>query len=139
MKIQKRLAAELMKCGINRVWIDPTNEKVGQAITRNDVRGFIKEGIIKKLPVKKRQTKIKKRQQKTGSRKGRKGARIGKKNSWLKIVRPQRRLLRELKPKLEPRVYRKVYRMIKGNSFRSKAHLMNFLKDKKYLKEEKNV
>lgn len=140
MNLQKKLAAKILKCGVNRVWIDPKNEKVKQAITRRDIRRFIKEGLIKKLPdKKKKKRKLKKRQQKTGSRKGAKGARIGKKTEWLKVVRPQRKLLKELKEKgkLKPHVYRKVYKMIKGNAFRSKAHLMSYLKDKEFLKSEK--
>jgi len=68
MSIQKRIAAEILKCGINRIWIDPKDEKIKQAITRNDIRRFIKEGSIKKLPVKKKSKLKKKSQQNTGSR-----------------------------------------------------------------------
>ena len=42
---QKRLAAKVMKCGVGKVWIDPTSVKVKQAITRSDIKGFIKEDI----------------------------------------------------------------------------------------------
>jgi len=139
MNLQRKLAAKILKCGVEKVWIDPKNEKVRQAITRRDIRRFVKEGIIKKLPDKKKtKRKAKKRQQKTGSRKGSVGARLGKKTIWLRIVRPQRRLLKGLKEKgkLKPLAYRKVYKMIKGNAFRSKAHLMSYLKDKELLKEE---
>jgi len=140
MNLQRKLASKILKCGVEKVWIDPKNEKVGQAITRRDIRRFIKEGVIKKLPNKKKaKRKTRKRQQKTGSRKGSRGARIGKKTEWLRVVRPQRRLLKELKEKgqLNLHVYRKVYKMIKGNAFRSKAHLMSYLKDKELLKSEK--
>lgn len=139
MSLQKKLAAKILKCGVNRVWIDPKNVKIRQAITRRDIRRFIKEGVIKKLPTKKRKMKIKRKQQKTGSRKGAKGARRGKKTGWLKIVRPQRRLLKELKDKnqLKPLAYRKVYRLIKGNAFRNKQHLMIYLKEKKFLRKGK--
>lgn len=137
MSLQKKLAAKIMKCGVNRVWVDPKNDKVRQAITRSDIKGFIKDGVIKKLPPKKRTRVIIRRQQKTGSRKGSKGARQGKKESWLKIVRPQRKILRELKKtkKIDQRTYRMVYKMIKGNAFRSKHHLNLYLKDKGLLKK----
>jgi len=140
MNLQRKIAAKVLKCGVEKVWIDPKNEKVRQAMTRRDIRRFIKEGIIKKLPDKKKtKRKTKKRQQKAGSRKGSRGARLGKKTSWLRIVRPQRRLLKELKDKgqLKPLAYRKIYKMIKGSAFRSKAHLMSYLKDKELLKEVK--
>jgi len=139
MNLQKKLASKILKCGIEKIWIDPKNEKVKQAITRKDIRRFIKEGVIKKIPDKKTKREIKKRQQKTGRRKGAKGARIGKKTEWLRVVRPQRRLLKELKEKgqLKPRAYRKIYKMIKGNAFRSKSHLTSYLKDKELLEEDK--
>jgi len=137
MNLQKKLAAKILKCGVNRIWIDSKDEKVSQAITRRDIRRFIKEGAIKKLPLKKRLKHEEKRQQRTGSIKGAKGARIGKKTEWLKVIRPQRKLLKELKDKkqLQSHAYRKIYKMVKGNVFRSKAHLMLYLKEKKLIKE----
>jgi len=140
MNLQRKLAAKILKCGVEKIWIDPKNEKVRQAITRRDIRRFIKEGVIKKLSDKKKaKRKTKKRQQKIGSRKGSIGTRLGKKTSWLRVVRPQRRLLKELKEKgrLKSLAYRKIYKMVKGNAFRSKAHLISYLKDKELLKEEK--
>ncbi len=134
---QKRLAAKVLKCGVNRVWISPKSEKVKTAITRSDIRRFIDDGVIKKLPVKKNIRKIKKRQQKRGSIKGKAGARERKKEGWLRSVRPQRKLLKELKDgkKLKPNAYRKIYRMIKGGSFRSRHHLNLYLKEKGHLVE----
>jgi large subunit ribosomal protein L19e len=99
MNVQKKIASKIMKCGIEKVWIDPENEKVRQAITRRDVRRFIKEGAIKKIPDKKKRTKPSKPQQRMGSRKGAKHARRGKKTSWLRVVRPQRKMIKELKDK----------------------------------------
>ena len=137
MNVQKKIASKILKCGVEKVWIDPSNEKVRQAITRRDIRRFIKEGAIKKIPDKKRKSKPSKPQQRMGSRKGTKGARRGKKSSWLRVVRPQRKLIKELKEKkqLTPNTYRKVYKLVKGGMFRSKTHLMNYLEDKKMLKK----
>jgi len=139
MNLQKKIAAKILKCGENKIWIDPTNAKVKQAITRRDIRRFIKEGIIKKLPEKKAVKHEEKSQQKIGSRKGSKGARRGKKTKWLKVVRPQRKLLKELKNngQLKPHAYRAVYKLIKGNFFRSRSHLMSYLKEKDLIKEAK--
>ncbi len=139
MNLQKKIAAKILKCGEGRVWIDPKNEKVKTAITRNDIRRFIKEGIIVKLPEKKRAGNIERSQQKAGSKRGTKGARQGKKNRWLKVVRPQRKALKELKDgnMLTPKTYRTVYRLIKGNYFRSRAHMMAYLKDKNLMVDKK--
>ena len=137
MNVQKKIASKILKCGIEKVWIDPTNEKVKQAITRRDVRRFIKEGVIKRIPGKKKKSKPAKPQQRMGSRKGKKGARRGKKSSWLRVVRPQRKLIKELEEKkqLTPNTYRKVYKLVKGGMFRSRSHLMNYLEEKKMLKK----
>jgi large subunit ribosomal protein L19e len=139
MSLQKKLAAKIMKCSEKKIWIDPKNEKVKQAITRRDVRRFIKEGIIKKNPGKKQDALRVTNQQRTGSIKGSRGARLGKKSSWLKVIRPQRRMLNDLREKkqLKPGVYRKLYGMVKGNAFRSKAHLTTYLKDNDFLEDGK--
>jgi len=139
MSLQKKIAAKVLKCGENRIWIDPSNAKVKQAITRRDVKRFIKEGIIKKFPEKRKSKNKEKKQQKTGSRKGSWGARAGKKSEWFKVIRPQRKLLKELKEKgqLKSHSYRTLYKLVKGNYFRSKAHLMLYLKEKDLIKEDK--
>ena len=135
--LQKKIAAKILKVGEKRVWIDPKNVKVRQAITRRDIRNFINEGTIKKIKEKKRAKHEKKRQQNIGSRKGSRGARIRKKELWLLSVRPQRKLLKQLKgdKKIEVRTYRQTYKLVKGRAFRSKSHLLTYLKDKKFLKE----
>lgn len=130
-QLQKRLAAKILKCGLDKVWIDPNDEKVRKAITRSDIRRFIKEGSIKKIKVKKIKVKKKKKKQRAGSRKGKFTARTGKKTAWLKIVRPQRRLLKKLKDenKIDIKYYRKVYLLIKGGKFRTKKHMLSYLKE----------
>ena len=137
--MQKKLAAKILKCGTGRVWIDPKSTKVKQAITRSDIRGFVKDGVIKKMPEKKRKKNTPKKQQRAGSIKGSKAARIGKKEAWFKIIRPQRRMIKELKEqnKFKPGAYRKVYRQVKGGMFRSKAHLQLHLTKNEYLNEAK--
>ncbi|MEM3754375.1 MAG: 50S ribosomal protein L19e, partial [Candidatus Bathyarchaeia archaeon] len=50
VKLQKRLAASIAKVGIDRVWIDPEKiEKVESAITRDEIKKLIHEGVIKIL------------------------------------------------------------------------------------------
>lgn len=49
LKSQKRLAAEVLKCGKKRVWMDPNEvEQIGQANSRVFVRKLIKDGLIMK-------------------------------------------------------------------------------------------
>ncbi|HDD46393.1 MAG TPA: 50S ribosomal protein L19e [Candidatus Aenigmarchaeota archaeon] len=144
LKMQKRLAAEIMKVGISRVRVENKKE-VEEAITREDVKKLIEKGIIKKVQKKgtgrvhaKALLKQKKRGRRSGkgSRKGKKYSKITKKEQWMKSVRALRKLLKELrdKGKLEKKDYRMLYRKVKGGSFRSKKHLMMFIKDNELLK-----
>lgn len=138
MNLQKRLASKIMKVGRNKVWLDPTKtEEIRKAITRADIRRLIKKGYIKTLPDKvSKQKQKKKKRRYAGSKKGKKHSLITKKESWMKTVRPLRELLRELKNKgkIDNQTYRKTRALVKGGMFRSKAHLLFYLKQRGLLK-----
>lgn len=139
LRTQRRLAAALLKAGENRIWIDPeATDEVGEAVTRDDVRRLIKEGVIrakqkrgisgyrrKKLALQKK----KGRRRGHGSRKGAKYARYAKKERWMATIRALRKMLRELRDsgELSRSNYRKLYRMAKGGAFRSRAHLRSYI------------
>ena len=145
---QKRIAAHVLKVGKGKVWIDPeADADVAEAITREDIRGLIEEGIIKKKPKRgvsrgrARERAIKKalgRRKGQGSRKGAKGARRGKKRLWITKIRALRRRLKELRDEgdVNPTIYRMLYKKAKGGEFRSIAHLNDFIKAKALLKEK---
>jgi len=144
---QRRLAAALMKCGEGRVWIDPASqEELGDAVTRSDLRSAIKAGVIrrKRIPgtsrVRARRRAIERtkgRHSGPGSRRGTPRARLPKKERWMRRIRAQRELLQELRDsqQIAPHVYRQFYRRAKGGMFRSRAHLVVNLRLAGYLKE----
>ena len=144
---QRRVAATLLKCGTNRVWIDPNRtEDIAYAVTRDDVRNLIKSGFIKALQkrgISRARIKAAKEQRKKGKRKGqgsRKGAkyaRYPKKLRWIATIRPIRTRLRELRDQdiIERKVYRKYYLYAKGGLFKSRGHLKSHLKAENLLKE----
>ena len=146
MRMQRRIAAEILKCGENRSWIDPERiEDVKSAITREDIKRLIKEGVIKKKPVKGQSTyraKIRHEQRKKGrhrgpgSRKGKKTARMGKKERWIMTIRALRKELRKLKveKKIDVHTYRRLYIRAKGGQFKNKHQLYLFLEEKGILK-----
>lgn len=147
LRSQKRLAAKILKCGIDRVKIKQDKE-VEEALTREDIKRLINKGLITKIQKKgtsrlgakkTREQKKKKRRKGTGSRKGSVGARKKKKELWMKRIRALRRLLKELRDqgKIEKKTYTKLYLMAKGNMFRSKKHLLNYLKENSLLKSKK--
>ena len=139
LRNQRRLAAEALKCGENRVWIDPEEiEEVEKAVTRRDIRNLIKQGFIKarkKQGVSRGRARKLHAQQKKGRRRGygsRKGtayARLPKKRRWIRTIRPIRAYLRELKKEklIDKSMYRKYYIRAKGGEFKSKHHLKTHL------------
>lgn len=132
---QKRLAAEVLGVGINRVWIDPERlEDVSKAITKDDIRYYISNGAIisqEKKGIsrgrsKKRVIQRKKgRKRGYGRRSGKKGARTPRKEEWITKIRALRDELKKMKneKKISESEYRKFYRQIKGNLFHSRKHL----------------
>ncbi|MEM3444774.1 MAG: 50S ribosomal protein L19e [Thermoplasmata archaeon] len=147
LRNQKRMAAEILGCGINRVWIDPS--AVGElvnAVTREDIRNAIAAGVIKAKRVKgnsrgrirhREMQRKKGRQRGPGSREGAKFARMPRKLKWMQTIRAVRSLLRTLRnnKKIERKDYRKLYYQAKGGVFKSRAHLMAQLKAQGILKE----
>lgn len=141
LKSQRRMAAEILKVGETRVWMDPERaEEVELAITREEIRRLIHEKAIRKIPEKgvsrararvlhEKKRKGKRRGQ--GSRGGSQGARAPSKEVWMKKIRAQRKRLRELKDRhaITKSVYRRLYVLAKSGSFRSVADLERYVED----------
>lgn len=139
LKLQRRLAAEVLKVGENRIWIDPTKVKeVKKAITKGDIKALINKGVIKAKPkrgVSRARARMlhekrkKGRRRGHGSRKGAKKARTPKKEVWMAKVRLLRAFLKRLKEKgiIDTKQFRQLYLKVKGNFFRSKAHLKMYI------------
>merc|ERR1712003_251712 len=52
LRLQRRLAATVLKCGKNRVWIDPNEcSEVALANSRKNIRKLYKDGLIMKRQV----------------------------------------------------------------------------------------
>jgi large subunit ribosomal protein L19e len=146
LRLQRRLAAEVLDCGENRVWMDPTAlDEIANAATKEDIRRLVEEGLIKRKPVKgisrarinyKRMQKKKGRRRGHGSRKGKKGARMPSKRLWILRIRALRRRLKYLRDAeiIDRRTYRILYRRAKGGEFRSVAHLNAYLEAQGLLK-----
>lgn len=147
LKNQKRIAAQMLKCGETRVWIDPNRtEDVADAITRSDVRTLISSGTIaarQRRGVSRGRAnylqaqKRKGRRTGQGSRKGRKHARKPSKERWQQTIRPIRSRLKELRDDgvIDTRTYRKYYLRAKGGVFKSRPHLDSHLRTEGILKE----
>ena len=140
LKSQRRLAAEIMKVGENRVWIDPDRiDYVEAAITREEIKKLIHEKVVKSLPEKgisRARARVLSEKRKKGLRRGPGGksgparSKITKKQAWMNRIRPVRRRLRELKDSraITESVYRKMYDMSESGAFESKADLERYLR-----------
>ena len=73
---QKRLAAKILKCGENRVWINPDYiDEVASSVQADDIREFIEEGLIRAKAVK-GTSRVRARTRQEQRRKGRQKARV---------------------------------------------------------------
>ncbi|ETA68674.1 MAG: large subunit ribosomal protein L19e [Methanolobus sp.] len=145
---QKRIAAAVMDCGVNRVWLDPeAAEDIAVAITRADIRELIEAGSIKAVQVKgvsRGRARVRDAKRKYGhrkghgKRKGKKGARNPRKEQWMKKIRALRKELKQMREdgSLDRSTYCKVYRKAKGGEYRSVAHLKAHLESEKLIKHE---
>ncbi|MFB6292401.1 MAG: 50S ribosomal protein L19e [Candidatus Nanohaloarchaea archaeon] len=142
LKSQRRMAAEVLDVGKNRVWIDPDQmERVEEAITRQDIRNLVESGAIQKKKEegnsrgrtrKNREQKRKGRRKGHGSRKGKKTARKDSKEKWMETIRAIRARLKEMRDEDEitNEQYRNLYDKAKGGFFRDTKHLENFVENK---------
>ena len=136
IKSQKRMAAEFLNSGVTRVWINPEYlDRVKGAITRDEIKTLIHEGVIKKrskIGISKGRIKEKKRT--SGHRKGRS---IKTKRLWIHHIRKQRKRLKELRDgkNISKNIYRKIYLMAKGGTFRSVSRLNEYLESNNLIKK----
>jgi large subunit ribosomal protein L19e len=140
LRSQRRLAAQILKTGINRVWIDPNRiEDVEAAITREEIRKLIHEGAIKpvsKKGVSRARAQVLHEKKKEGLRRGpgtKSGsnrAKITKKESWMRKIRTLRRTLREWKANrsITEGAYRKLYRVANSGAFGSITDMERYAK-----------
>ena len=140
---QKRLAADVMKVGRSRVWIDPDFEdEVSLAITKDDIRRLVDEGAIQAMPkkgVSRGRARYILHQKRKGQRKGpgrKKGkatSTLSSKHRWMMKIRPMRKELKRLRDegKITRQIYRELYLKAKGNAFRNTAHLKTYIAERK--------
>ena len=140
LKSQRRLAADILKVGEGRVWIDPErNYYVESAITREEIRKLIHEKVVRSLPekgVSRARAKVLAEKRKKGLRRGPGGksggarSKISKKQAWMNRIRPIRKRLSNLKDTraITESAYRKLYDMSESGVFESNADLERYIR-----------
>ena len=141
LKVQKRLAAQLLECSPKRViFAEDRLEDIKQAITKRDLRLLIGDHAITMKPMnstsrfRARKIKIQKSKGKRngpGSRKGKFNTHFHSKATWMSNIRVQRAFVKELVDKgiIGRKAYRELYLKSKGGYFRSKRHIKLYLQE----------
>jgi large subunit ribosomal protein L19e len=133
LRAQKKMASSILKVGGSRLWINPEEfGRVESAITKEEIRKLVHEGVI--ITRRERGVSRGRHRAKTKKKKGRgagskKSSSYDRKRVWVDKIRTLRFRLKELKNKriITTQVYRKLILMAKGGSFRSVAHLNEYL------------
>ena len=144
LSAQKRLAADVLDVGKNKLWFDPERQgDIAEAITREDIRELVDDGVIRaEEPKGNSRGRARERQKKrsyghqkgAGTRRGKAGARQNEKEEWESRIRAQRTHLRELRDEgdLDKSEYRDLYDKAGGGEFDSVADLERFMDDNNY-------
>ena len=148
LKLQKRLAASVLKCGKRKVWMDPSEiNDIALANSRQSVRKLIKNGmIVKKHNLMHSRARVNLRHDAKargnhtgyGKRRGTMNARIPEKLLWMRRIRVLRRLLRKYREagKIDKHMYAHFYALAKGNRYKTKRVLIDHRKKGEDKKEK---
>merc|ERR1712216_606593 len=131
LRLQKRLAASVLKCGKGKIWLDPNEvNEISMANSRQNIRKLVKDGYVIRKPVnihsrarvnRKNVAKRKGRHSGIGKRKGTADARLPSKVQWMRRQRVLRRLLKKYRESKNKRTLIEFIHKAKAEKAREKS------------------
>ena len=136
LRLQKRLAAQMLGVGINKVWIDPDRiSEVKEAITKADIEVLIKDKVIKRKPtggIKRRAGRTKSARKKKGYARGfgrKRQVVIERKDEYINRIRKLRVYINALRESgmIDARQSKKLKRTAKSGIIKSKKDIKGMI------------
>jgi large subunit ribosomal protein L19e len=146
LRLQRRLAASILKAGNKRVWMDPNEvNEIALANSRKAVLKLIKDSFIIKKKIKmhsRQRARLRKEERRQGrhtglgKRHGTSEARMPTKVLWVRRQRVLRRLLKKYREakKIDRHMYHELYLACKAGQYKSKKNLADAIEKMIYRK-----
>ncbi|OAG29451.1 large subunit ribosomal protein L19e [Nematocida displodere] len=147
----RALAAKVMDCGKNKVWMDPTEAtKLSEGKTHEQVQQMVEDGLIVRRPDigqsrgRVRQYKLEKskgRHRGLGRRKGTRNARFPERKIWMLRIRAIRKELKQLREeeRIDRTVYRALYLKAKGGCFKNRKIMREYIVNEELRKKKEEM
>ncbi|EIJ89649.1 large subunit ribosomal protein L19e [Nematocida parisii] len=147
----RALAAEVIGCGKNKVWMDPTESiKLSEGKTKEQVSQMVEDGLIVRRPDvgqsrgRVRQFRLEKskgRHRGLGRRRGTKNARFPQRKIWMLRIRALRKDLKALRTegRIDRTMYRSIYLKANGGYFKNRRMLKEYVVNEELRKKKEEI